>query len=289
MKLLDGMLEVGCEGNISWFENRQEKLTELITELKPKNLLQIGFNVGHSALLICNLIKNLKLVDKDYSSKEVNFKIFDICVCEATIPNFEFLKKEFKDFITLELIVGDSLQTVPNFLEKNKIYFDFIEIDGCHTFDCVVKDITNTIDSLSADGIIYVDDYKSGFYSVNQVDNGVDSVDWKNYTTDFVDGVFWAKKKKLQSEVVSHPKNFIELDNFDEKKKEMVNHPNHYGGESNPYEAIKVIDAWDLDFCLGNTVKYISRAGKKHPDKELEDLKKALWYLQHKIDTLEKR
>jgi hypothetical protein len=72
-------------------------------------------------------------------------------------------------------------------------------------------------------------------------------------------------------------------------EKEMVNHPNHYGGESNPYEAIKVIDAWDLDFCLGNTVKYISRAGKKHPDKELEDLKKALWYLQHKIDTLEKR
>ena len=71
--------------------------------------------------------------------------------------------------------------------------------------------------------------------------------------------------------------------------KEMVNHPNHYGGESNPYEAIKVIDAWSLDFCLGNTVKYISRAGKKHPDKELEDLKKALWYLQHKIETLEKR
>jgi iron-sulfur cluster repair protein YtfE (RIC family) len=71
--------------------------------------------------------------------------------------------------------------------------------------------------------------------------------------------------------------------------KEMVNHPNHYGGESNPYEAIKVIDAWDLDFCLGNTVKYISRAGKKNTDKELEDLKKALWYLQHKINTLEKR
>ena len=71
--------------------------------------------------------------------------------------------------------------------------------------------------------------------------------------------------------------------------KEMVNHPNHYGGELNPYEAIKVIDAWDLDFCLGNTVKYISRAGKKNTDKELEDLKKALWYLQHKINTIEKR
>jgi hypothetical protein len=44
---------------------------------------------------------------------------------------------------------------------------------------------------------------------------------------------------------------------------EMVNHPRHYGGEDNVYEAIKVIEAWDLDFHLGNTVKYISRAGKK--------------------------
>ena len=50
---------------------------------------------------------------------------------------------------------------------------------------------------------------------------------------------------------------------------EMVNHPNHYGGEDNPYEAIKVIEAWDLGFHLGNTVKYISRAGKKHKDIEL--------------------
>ena len=54
-------------------------------------------------------------------------------------------------------------------------------------------------------------------------------------------------------------------------KIEQVNHPNHYGGEDNLYEAIKVIDAWDLGFSLGNTVKYISRAGKKDTDKELQD------------------
>ena len=70
---------------------------------------------------------------------------------------------------------------------------------------------------------------------------------------------------------------------------EQVNHPQHYGGEDNVYEAIKVIDAWDLGFSLGNTVKYISRAGKKNKEKELEDLKKALGYLQHHIDTLEKK
>lgn len=69
--------------------------------------------------------------------------------------------------------------------------------------------------------------------------------------------------------------------------KEQVNHPDHYGGSSNVYEAIKVIDAWNLGFSLGNTVKYISRAGKKNKDKELEDLKKAAWYLQHHINQLE--
>lgn len=69
---------------------------------------------------------------------------------------------------------------------------------------------------------------------------------------------------------------------------EMVNHPEHYQfGENNQYEAIKVIEAWDLDFHLGNTVKYISRAGKK--DKELQDLKKALWYLERKINNLEQK
>lgn len=66
---------------------------------------------------------------------------------------------------------------------------------------------------------------------------------------------------------------------------EAVDHPAHYGGADNPYEAIKVIQAWGLGFCLGNTVKYIARVGKK--DAALEDLKKARWYLDHEIKTLE--
>jgi hypothetical protein len=75
---------------------------------------------------------------------------------------------------------------------------------------------------------------------------------------------------------------------MEKNQKEQVNHPSHYGGADNEYEAIKVIDAWDLGFSLGNTVKYISRAGKKDSDKELQDLKKAAWYLQHHIEQLEK-
>jgi hypothetical protein len=66
---------------------------------------------------------------------------------------------------------------------------------------------------------------------------------------------------------------------------EAVDHPAHYGGAENPYEAIKVIDAWGLGFCLGNAVKYIARAGKK--DTALQDLKKARWYLDHEIKNRE--
>lgn len=69
--------------------------------------------------------------------------------------------------------------------------------------------------------------------------------------------------------------------------REAVNHPAHYGGESDPYEAIKVIEAWSLGFCLGNAVKYISRAGKKDPTKTIEDLKKSRWYLDREIARLE--
>lgn len=69
---------------------------------------------------------------------------------------------------------------------------------------------------------------------------------------------------------------------------DQINHPRHYGGEDNPYEAIKVIEAWGLGFNLGNTVKYISRAGKKDPLALAEDLKKARWYLDREISNQEK-
>ena len=74
------------------------------------------------------------------------------------------------------------------------------------------------------------------------------------------------------------------------EKQEMVNHPNHYGGKENTYEVVKVCEAWELDkdAYLFNVVKYVARAGKKHKEKEIEDLKKALWYLNRKIENLEK-
>ena len=71
--------------------------------------------------------------------------------------------------------------------------------------------------------------------------------------------------------------------------KEMVYHPDHYGGKDNVYEVVKVCEAWglDKDAYIFNVVKYVARAGKKDTDKELQDMKKALWYLNRKIERLE--
>lgn len=66
-----------------------------------------------------------------------------------------------------------------------------------------------------------------------------------------------------------------------------VNHPTHYGGDT-PHETIKCLAAWGLesDALLWNAAKYISRAGKKGD--RMEDLKKARFYLQRRIDSLSK-
>ena len=61
-----------------------------------------------------------------------------------------------------------------------------------------------------------------------------------------------------------------------------VNHPSHYTDGS--IEVINFIEDKKLNYHLGNAVKYISRAGKKDPEKYTEDLQKAVWYLQREID-----
>lgn len=67
---------------------------------------------------------------------------------------------------------------------------------------------------------------------------------------------------------------------------DMINHPSHY--TDGKIEVIDYIEDKGLGFCLGNAVKYISRAGKKDQSKEVEDLQKAVWYIQRKIEQISK-
>ena len=73
--------------------------------------------------------------------------------------------------------------------------------------------------------------------------------------------------KALASQLIEQPEN--------------VDHPEHYRKDSG-LEAIDVIEAWNLNFNLGNVIKYVCRAGIKSEGRE-EDLNKALWYLKREL------
>lgn len=64
-----------------------------------------------------------------------------------------------------------------------------------------------------------------------------------------------------------------------------VDHPSHY--TTGKIEVVDFIEDQKLDWHLGNALKYIARAGKKDSSKEVEDLKKAVWYIERKIAWLE--
>ena len=61
-----------------------------------------------------------------------------------------------------------------------------------------------------------------------------------------------------------------------------INHPKHYTSHPSGVECVQITE--HMNFCLGNAIKYICRAGKKGD--VLEDLKKAEWYLRREIERL---
>lgn len=78
-----------------------------------------------------------------------------------------------------------------------------------------------------------------------------------------------------------------EVNKLDVHKEDIIGHPNHYCA-GRKYEPKDVIRDWDLNFNLGNAVKYISRNGRKDGNSALQDLKKARQYLDFEIAYLEK-
>ena len=67
---------------------------------------------------------------------------------------------------------------------------------------------------------------------------------------------------------------------------DIINHPSHY--TDGKIEVIDFIEEKQLNFHRGNAIKYIARAGKKNKEKEIEDLEKAVWYINREIQRLEK-
>lgn len=135
-------------------------------------------------------------------------------------------------------------------------------------------------EELATGGIVSPDITLSGLPDFPNMSAEIEAASQKNGNntgrcTDAIDSAVYAMGAICGSRHIIKP---IKADN--------VNHPSYYGGANNPYEAIKVIDEWNLGFDLGNTVKYISRAGKKDGNSEIQDLEKAKFYLEHRIKKL---
>lgn len=70
-----------------------------------------------------------------------------------------------------------------------------------------------------------------------------------------------------------------------DKGREAVNHPSHYNADPSGIECIEIVR--HRNFNIGNAIKYLWRAGLKDGNKDVQDLKKAIWYIEDEIKRLE--
>lgn len=95
-----------------------------------------------------------------------------------------------------------------------------------------------------------------------------------------------AKARKMSGRIIQGKEPAEVIWQSRKEAPDPVNHPAHY--TSGKIEVTDFIEDQNLGMHLGNAVKYIARAGKKPDAPELQDLKKARWYLNRRIANLEK-
>lgn len=78
---------------------------------------------------------------------------------------------------------------------------------------------------------------------------------------------------------------WVKHDDYIKLENDNVNHPKHYTSHPSGIECIEI--AKHHDFCIGNALKYLWRAGIKNNETEIEDLEKSVWYIKQKIKLLE--
>jgi len=115
-----------------------------------ENICEIGFNAGHSAMLL--------LLGR--SNTPLNFTIFDIDHHFYTKPSYEYIKTMFS-FVNFEYVKGDSTYTMPQWINNHPelMYkYDVIHVDGGHSEHCISNDMKNAHLLVKKDGIVIVDD-----------------------------------------------------------------------------------------------------------------------------------
>jgi hypothetical protein len=137
LKLCEGMYQKQL--NLFWCGKQSES-----------NICEIGFNAGHSAMLL--------LLGND--NKSINFTIFDVGSHAYTNPCLNYIKNKFSH-VNFEYIEGDSTITIPERLKTNQEIigkYDFVHVDGGHSEHCISNDMKNADILVKLNGLIIIDD-----------------------------------------------------------------------------------------------------------------------------------
>lgn len=150
----DFALQKGLYDLIEYIENNSNKST------KEMQMIEIGTYTGDSTLLFANKFKTVISVDPfldDYDAAD------DACNYASFDKVFNEFTRRTKDIENISLIRAKSDDATPNF---KKAEFDFIYIDGMHTYEQVKKDIHNYLPFVKKGGFIAGHDYVPGFQGV---------------------------------------------------------------------------------------------------------------------------
>ncbi len=145
------------EGNAFYYHKTLNRFDDLFNKqvnllwcgaIAEKRICEIGFNAGHSALLML------------LESKVSEFTVFDTFEHRYTEPAVQYIASKFPN-VKFECIKGDSTVQMPLWVEKNQHLweqYDVVHIDGCHSEHCVVSDAANAAKLVKVGGIIIFDD-----------------------------------------------------------------------------------------------------------------------------------
>jgi hypothetical protein len=156
------------EGNCFYYHETLNRFNELFNKqvnlfwcgsVAEKRICEIGFNAGHSALLLL------------LNSKATDFTVFDIGMHRYTEPALKYIESKFPN-VKFEYILGDSTVKMPIWIDNNRHLcgqYDVVHIDGGHSHHCAANDVKNSLKLVKVGGVLIIDDVHDAFIS-RQVD-----------------------------------------------------------------------------------------------------------------------
>lgn len=176
-------------GNFSYYVGKCELLYKHVKQLQPKVIVEVGWNCGHSAVIMLHASPSSRLVSFDIADREYMLTVADLIKSKHPSSSFH---------------VGDSKVILPQVLQLEDLRVDFALIDGDHTYEAVTADLTAVAPHMSLGGLIFIDDL-----DVEGIRRAVDEFNWTGFT--LVDqGTFDRFTKDRVSSVVVYRKDKIE-------------------------------------------------------------------------------